>query len=302
MYYEYAVDPASFDSWQTTRYLLDAFGFDKGRLICEFPTKHWKRLVYEHISTAPLRDIERARMVERLKMLPRETLMRRPGAAFNAATPWIRNAVAEHARCAFKAVLSPGKDAGTDDVLDPREVDATDARWSVPPAETLPREVSTVVPRLRPLLQQASVIRVVDPYFHPRGALKVQFLHAIVRAAAPDAVIEVYLKEGASGEPGRSLCATADARLPEQIPAGRTVDILVWRERPGGERFHNRFLLTNVGGVQFGDGLEQGEGAEVDRVSRLGDRECEEYRQRYGANSTAFEFVCRTTVRGTRRG
>jgi hypothetical protein len=299
MYYEYAVDPASFDSWQTTRYLLDAFGFDKGRLICEFP-RGWKAEVYKQLPST-LREIERERIVERLKLLPREILMRRPGVAFNATNPWLKNALAEHTRCAFKAVLSPGKGAETDDVLDPREVDATNARWSVPPAETLPREVSTVVARLRPLLQQASAIRVVDPYFHPKGALKVQFLHAIVRATAPNAAIEVYLKEGVSGEPAQSLCAMVNARLPEQIPAGRSVEIVVWRERPGGERFHNRFLLTNVGGVQFGDGLEQGVGQQVDRVSRLGDRECEEYLRRYGTSSTAFEFVCRTTVRGTRR-
>jgi hypothetical protein len=299
MYYEYAVDPASFDSWQTTRYLLDAFGFEKGRLICEFP-KGWKAEVYKQLPST-LREMERKRIEERLRLLPREILMRRPGVAFNATNPWLKNALAEHTRCAFKAVLSPGKGTETDDVLDPREVDATNANWSVPPAETLPREVSTMVGRLRPLLQQASSVHVVDPYFAPERSRTVSFLAAVVANTSASTPITVHSKVSWETATGRTNYERSVASLASQFATGRVVDLHVWRERPGGERFHNRFLLTNVGGVQFGDGLEQGGGEQVDRVSRLGDRECGDYLQRYNANSTAFESVGKMTVRGTRK-
>jgi len=43
MFYEYAVDPAAVtESWQNFRYLLENFGFDKGRLISDFP-KDWHK-------------------------------------------------------------------------------------------------------------------------------------------------------------------------------------------------------------------------------------------------------------------
>jgi hypothetical protein len=301
MYYEYAVDPESFDSWQTTRYLLDAFGFDKGRLICDLPRKKWKRLIFERLTAQVSGEIERKRIEERLHRIPPGTLVRRPDAVYSADKDWLDNALVEHTRRAFRAVLSPKTATGVTEVLDPREVDDLDSRWSVPPGMTLQRDAATVVSELSLLLKHARSIDLVDPHFQAQKAMKVKFLYAVARNSAPDAVITMHLKEDAKGEPGRSLCATATARLPEQIPEGRVVEILVWRERTGGERFHNRFVLTNAGGVQFGDGLEHGGDVEVDRVSRLGGQEHGEYRQRYNANSTSFEFVCGTTVRGTRR-
>jgi hypothetical protein len=46
MMYEYAVEPQAIGTnWQTFRYVIEKFGFDKGRLISEFP-KHWFRDVY----------------------------------------------------------------------------------------------------------------------------------------------------------------------------------------------------------------------------------------------------------------
>lgn len=301
MFYEYAVDPESFDSWQTTRYLLDAFGVDKGRLIWDLPNKRWRELVRVNVEAKVHREIERMKIIERLSRLPRSTLVRRHDVTYDAAKGWLDNALVEHTRRAFRAVLSPKTATGVTEVLDPREVDEVDSRWSVPPGMTLQRDASTVVSELSLLLKHARSIDLVDPHFQAQKAMKVKFLYAVARNSAPDAVITMHMKEEAKGEPGRSLCATATARLPEQIPEGRVVEILVWRERTGGERFHNRFILTNAGGVQFGDGLEHGGDVEVDRVSRLGGQEHGEYRQRYNANSTSFEFVCGTTIRGTRR-
>ena len=46
MLYEYAVEPRAIVSdWSTFRFLLSQFGFDKGKLISQFP-KQWFREVY----------------------------------------------------------------------------------------------------------------------------------------------------------------------------------------------------------------------------------------------------------------
>ncbi len=42
-----------------------------------------------------------------------------------------------------------------------------------------------------------------------------------------------------------------------------------WTQRPGGKRLHNRYLITNIGGVKFGDGVEQGQQGEDDHISIL---------------------------------
>ena len=47
MLYEYAVEPRAIgSSWQTFRYVIEKFGFDRGRLISQFPNT-WFRLVYD---------------------------------------------------------------------------------------------------------------------------------------------------------------------------------------------------------------------------------------------------------------
>jgi hypothetical protein len=47
MLYEYAVEPRAIGSnWETFRYVIEKFGFDKGRLISDFPHSKWCDEVY----------------------------------------------------------------------------------------------------------------------------------------------------------------------------------------------------------------------------------------------------------------
>lgn len=48
------------------------------------------------------------------------------------------------------------------------------------------------------------------------------------------------------------------------------VTLYRWRERPGGQRLHNRYILTDIGGVSFQHGLDTGQAGETDDINRLG--------------------------------
>jgi hypothetical protein len=63
--------------------------------------------------------------------------------------------------------------------------------------------------------------------------------------------------------------------LPRLLPVGRTITLKCWKERDGGPRIHNRYVLTDIAGVQFGDSLEVGKEGEEDRVSILEERSWE---------------------------
>jgi hypothetical protein len=75
------------------------------------------------------------------------------------------------------------------------------------------------------------------------------------------------------------------------IVVGTKVRLHAWRERPGGARLHNRFLITDVGGVQFGDGIEQGEPGHHDRVSILDEPSRAHLWDQYLGCPPAFEAV-----------
>ena len=42
-----------------------------------------------------------------------------------------------------------------------------------------------------------------------------------------------------------------------------------WTQRPGGENFHARYVMTELGGIRFDVGLDEGEPGETTDVSIL---------------------------------
>ena len=48
-----------------------------------------------------------------------------------------------------------------------------------------------------------------------------------------------------------------------------TLTVYRWKEREGGEKLHNRYILTGIGGVSFSTGLDEGDLGQTDDVSRL---------------------------------
>ena len=61
-------------------------------------------------------------------------------------------------------------------------------------------------------------------------------------------------------------------RLPGIVSEGIQVHIIRWREKDGGEKLHNRPILTDIGGVSFGAGLDDGADGETDEVMLLEDK------------------------------
>ena len=67
MHKEYAVDPSTIaSSYDVFRYLIEKFGFERGRLILKFPSK-WERLVYQ--AADQFMATEKTRLEIKLKQL-----------------------------------------------------------------------------------------------------------------------------------------------------------------------------------------------------------------------------------------
>ena len=59
-------------------------------------------------------------------------------------------------------------------------------------------------------------------------------------------------------------------KLPSILPAGVLLTVYRWKNREGGEKLHNRYILADIGGVSFNTGLDEGAPGTTDDVSRLG--------------------------------
>lgn len=75
-----------------------------------------------------------------------------------------------------------------------------------------------------------------------------------------------------------------------RIPTGVTLNFKRWSERPNGEKFHNRYLLTDIGGVIFGVGLDAGSASQTDDVNLM---DAVQFLKRWGQfnGACAFDLV-----------
>lgn len=274
MIYEYALEPELVATWtdrRDFRYFVERFGLGQGRIVSRFP-KRWARLVWDSVTASS--EIERKRLEEVVARLS-ETMVRRTGIDWDAEVDWLENAERENGRVAFRAILARANPRGHPAVLVAEDVDEdVEPLWSAPHGQPVARRAVEMAKAVASALRCSSVVVFVDPHFGPERARFrrpfEKFLEQLVQkrpGALPDR-IEVLTELEGSGtqEFFRGEC---DARLRSCIPDSICVVIRRLSKRTAGEIFHNRYILTDLGGVVFGIGLDDGDEGENDDLNLM---------------------------------
>lgn len=292
MFFEYAVEPEALNSWQRARYLLDALTPSRGRFIAEFP-RHWKRLVYKSLNC---RDVEKKMIEVKLQQLGTPTLVRRKR-NFDSNSDWRENAERSHAQCPFRAIVLDGGITAAHH-LDGELVDESAALWHVPNGRHLPRDGVALAVALEFLLEIASQVVVVDPYFRGDQPDKVEAVRRIAMAASRGTAA-MHLVHGDTHVSGRHVASSSQRVLLDLLPAGFRLSLVCVQQRVGGPRLHNRYILTDRGGVALGDGVERGAHGETDHVAILDAEALDELRNQYPPKGGQFDLVGQTVeIRG----
>lgn len=288
MIYEYAVEPACLGEWSAFRYLIENFGVPQGRLISEFPGK-WLKMVY--ISCGSFSFQQKQKLQVELARIKKQGLCKssRP---YDSNLDWLDNALAQHSNKPFRAIISVENNA-KNQIIDASEITESDPLWGVQRTMIVPRNALAMAAAVNTLLSAAKHIIFIDPHFGPENARHRRPFQAFLRAAIQNRsvdmpVIEVHTQVKATEEFFRDECSN---RLTALIPAGLTVRFIRWTARPGGQPLHNRYILTNLGGVSFLHGLDDGKTGETDDVTLL-DRESYEQRwSDYVGENPAFDLA-----------
>jgi len=259
MLYEYAVEPRAIgSSWAIFRYVIEKFGFDKGRLISEFPKK-WFREVYD--ATAGLPPVQKKRVEEALNQARKNKVVRCHRPYDPNAGDWLHNALNEHQRSPFRAIIALQNPTGNDAVLLTDDLDERHPLMVVPHDCAVARDATSIAGALRGLLRFGSRVLFVDPFFDPFSVrYKSTFREClgIVRALNPTAVCEVHYRYHVDKPSPTDLEREAANLFNGVIPADMIVTIYCWKEKNGGADFHARYLLTEKGGI----GIDAGFSAE----------------------------------------
>ena len=289
---EYAVEPAAIAAdWNTFRYLIEKFGTDKGRLISRVPNK-WEKKVIKAAKDADVPNMKLHSMVERLHGAKHK--VRDFNRLYDHEASWIDNAVREHASRPFRAILSSDSTAPCAEALAPDDCSDEHPLFSSPISRDITRTADEIASALHLFSVVAQQIDIVDPYFDLRPAKgnyigPLAALFAKIASTTPARkVIRVHFRSHPSRPPSHILARQAAAQMSGLLPRGYLLELYEWSEVPGGEDLHDRFFLTELGGMMIGAGLSA-EGPEETATFTLLDVEhAQKHRSRFSATSTVY--------------
>ena len=299
MIYEYAIDPqliAAAGARSRYRFWAQKFGLGSPRVMSQFPKlQNWKRQVLRALP-ADTRDAEKTRVVELVQRLT-ELTTPRVSSHYDGHHGWLENAEAEHARAPFRGILAWDNPRLHDAVLiaEPlEEFDETDKRWVAQRGRVVTRDAASMADAVSSMLACCRDAVFVDPHFKPafpRYQRPIEaFLNALVtnRAGPLPERVEICT---ATPEGMAFLERAFTSRIRALVPDGLSVRVRKLVRRDGGEALHNRYILTDLGGVSFGYGLDDddGEGGQTDDLTLMDREQYQKRWQQYCGDNPAFD-------------
>ena len=308
MLYEYALEPSLLSNWSDFRFFVSQFGFDRGRLIARFPSK-WKRMVYDSLHGC--KEIERARIEEALRRIDTRMIPKR-GAGWDASHDWLTNAESEHNCRPFRAIIAESNQrthpavivgATLDDTLVFDDLPESDSRrlWKASRSKVIKRNAIEMADAIEVFIQRADRILFVDKYFGPENPRhRIPFEEFLSRLrdrheGKMPKTVEIHCAYKSEASFFQSQC---NSRLAGMIPKDMRMHVRRWSEKD----LHNRFVLTDLGGVAFLEGLDHytGDGREEDVVVLLDQDVSQQLMDNYTVGKTTFQLIDECEVIGTR--
>ncbi len=274
MIYEYALQPSLVVDWadQNTGRFVGQFGMDQRRLVSEFPND-WAGEVYsEALSRFDYDDrdpgfLNLKSVLEAFIQVLSDCMIPRK---INSQSNWISDVLNEHRVRPFHAIfVSERPSESPPEVITEKDIDNLhDKRWYLPTIKTTPKSSEQIAESLLPFLRGARKLILVDPYFDPEVTRFKDTLTAMVNkitkfrnvTGLPDLIIitsaeqKHKLSEGEftliqKNNVAGNLYRKAEDHLAKLIPNNWNISFIVTSEVCGGDASHNRYLLSDIGGV-----------------------------------------------------
>ena len=278
MFYEYAIDPELAATWYDRKKFKDyknAFCMDNGRIISSWPMDNltkWKKLVRDAFERQiskndPKYELAYSLLTQHLSYISEAIIIRQRRLSFDG--DWLEETEYEHNLRHFRCILSLSNPREKSFVVTAKEVDDDlflgdkDVEcWKTPITPCVPRTVFEFTKVVAPLLRNCRHAVFVDPHFDP---LKSRFLNPIKEMLAiqmskscdsSTIQAEIHVDGTKIKKEVDDFLKDCDLHLPKIIPSGRKLRIVLWKQMDNGERLHNRYILTDIGSVSFGTGLD----------------------------------------------
>jgi len=295
MIHEYAVNPDSLSSFNEIWQALEQFGVGHGRMLVGCP-KRWWGMVQANLAVAEsqLPPAEYKELEERCFRLKEDRiLIHRRNMKFDGETKtWLEGLLSEHRERPFRAVLQLDPDANSEiPVLGKFDFKDRNPLWSVSRSVAVDRSDTALAAVVAPLLQISSDLLLIDPYFssdYRHCATLRCMLAAALEGGGKLGRVEVHTKTAASADLlANNIRQFVYAKLAE-CPE---IHVFKWTQKPGGERLHDRFILSDRGGVEIPGGTDTGDAGQTTNVHLLDNKAYLFRWNQYQPETAAFKLV-----------
>ena len=304
---EYALEPELVATWHDRllgRFFIEKFGYGTGRVVSRYPKK-WPRLVWNAFQAtfkATAGEMGRKRVEELLAQLTTPDI-RRPDCIWTDTRDWLENAEEENTRRPFHAILALDNPRDRAEVMLSDDVlTGTPEAWNAPNSIVLDRTAASLADGVAPMLRCATRIFFIDPHFRASQSKFRNPLAAflqVVRTDASQVALELHTGHVTENAPDwNTFRRECEQRLPGIIPTGLTLIVRRWKNRTGGEKLHNRYILTDIGGVQFGCGLDEGDQGTTDDITLLSVNSYSRRHEEYSGIAHTFDLEGQITIEG----
>jgi hypothetical protein len=299
LWQEYAIEPSLFDDYSQARLLLSSFGIERGRLIAAFPRK-WQREIKRRLSGYT--DIQRTTFINKLRKL--EPILVPRTCAYDGSIAWRDQAFqCDHAE-PFYAILTDGADAHPKSIDGTADLEAMPL-WQVNGKTSIPRIAGELAAALNFVLRQCREILIVDREFMPSGGTGNKWLKPIASIAAILATqsrvtrFELHsLDKPTAPWPKGKFTNDCSRHLPGVIPRGLSLNANLWSQKSAGIQFHERLIITDLGGVLLDPGIDEGKSGETYDMRLITNSEIIDYFGRFNKLSPAYELVDSIMIQG----
>ena len=259
MIHAYAIQPEVVKTWVEDRRLfgriIGEFGRGTPRVFLEIPKfSKWRKAIFKLCEG--IDDLARARLEALFKFFA-DCRVRRENVPYDGEKDWLENAESEYGREPFEAIIALSNPRKKESVLLNDDVgDYQNAKWKKPLAKTPLRNANDLSEAVQGLLKNSQKIYIIDFYFNPSKQRYTKVFDAYVDCLGSSTPIHVFC--GSEKNLGLKHFEKESRKLVERYEGKSTLSFGRWKERDhGGERFHNRYILSNLGGVILGGGIDQ---------------------------------------------
>jgi len=305
MIYEFALEPELVARWHDRKeysFFDEKFGTRFRRVISGYP-KNWKKLVWQAFSESPAADNQNAqmRMTELIQFLWQNAVKRY--STFPEIPEWLERAEAEHNERPFHAIVATENPREQNFVITAHGlVESGHELWNIPERNPTRRTADSIAAAVSQLVRLCRRLVIIDPYFDPSKLRFRQTFSTILSncsesVCGPDRIqvewhtsIDRCFKNWERGDERdpddetieyQKLVSACQRELPELIPSAMQIKVVVWTQKEGGEKLHNRYLLADICGVLFGTGSDETENTDSDESDDIILLEEGQYMTRY---------------------